>query len=793
MADSRTRLHSLLSSIVHSSDDAIVSKDLRSIVTSWNPAAERMFGYTSSEMIGRSIRAIIPEDRQHEEDEVLARIRVGESVDHFETVRRRKDGTLVDISLSISPIRDESGTIVGASKIARDISERLRAQAEQERNRQQAVFLSRLSATFATSLEPKQILTSLANLSVPSFADWCAVDLRQPNGPIERLALVHVEPAKVQLISRLRERYQNPQSSTSPTAVIRTGKAAIALNITDAMLVDVAKDDAERLRLLRSLNLVSYLCLPLKVHGRTLGAVTMAMAESGRHFDDDDVRIAEDAASRAALAVDNARGVRTAAGSEPAERRISRHALARAAHAAQRDPRLVAHAARRHPQGRTEGSRRSRPSSATRRRSAQMVEDVLDVSRIVAGKIRLRRAARRPGGCASSARSRPSRRLLKPKACGSNPILEPHVGPVSGDPDRLQQVIWNLLSNAVKFTPRGGRVQLGCSASNSHVEVSVSDTGIGIRAEFLAAPLRALPPGETASTTRSTAASGSAWRSRASSSSCTAARIAALSPGEGKGATFRVELPVMIVHAEVDASPRVHPHSEARVSAAEFPTLPDICVLVVDDDPDALGLVREILESAGARVRTATSARSALESIEESVPDVMVSDLGMPGMDGYELIQRIRQAEGPARELPTAALTAYARSEDRAKALRLGFEMHLSKPIDPSELIAAVASLGAPAWRGCSQVGGEWYFAYTNRNPDVVTLTIDPDSASFNVLIKSHRRTASTGSGKAALASRKVSVTSTILLARPLITWISAVPVFASACTIVTWGKPSNR
>jgi CheY-like chemotaxis protein len=150
----------------------------------------------------------------------------------------------------------------------------------------------------------------------------------------------------------------------------------------------------------------------------------------------------------------------------------------------------------------------------------------------------------------------------------------------------------------------------------------------------------------------------------------------------------------MIVHAEIDSSLRVHPRSEPRSApVVEFPTLPDVWVLVVDDDADALGLVREILESAGARVRTATSAQSALASIEERVPDVMVSDLGMPGMDGYGLIQRIRQMESPARELPSAALTAYARSEDRAKALRFGFEMHLAKPIDPSELIAAVASL----------------------------------------------------------------------------------------------------
>ena len=690
MADSPTPLQSLLSSIVHSSDDAIVSKDLRSIVTSWNPAAERMFGYTSSEMIGQSIRAIIPENRQHEEDEVLARIRAGESVDHFETVRRRKDGTLVDISLSLSPIRDESGTIVGASKIARDISERLRAQAEQERNRQQAIFLSRLSATFATSLEPKQILTSLANLSVPYFADWCAVDLRQPNGPIERLALVHVEPAKVQLISRLRERYENPQSSTSPTAVIRTGKAAIALNITDAMLVDVAKDDAERLRLLRSLNLVSYLCLPLKVHGRTVGAVTMAMAESGRHFDDDDVRIAEDAASRAALAVDNARAYEQL----QVANQLKDEFLATLSHELRTPLNAILGYSRMLRTGILKEERKEQALETLERNATsltQMVEDVLDVSRIAAGKIRLHV---QPVDLAVVLRDALATITPAAEAKGVRleSILEPQVGPVSGDPDRLQQVFWNLLSNAVKFTPRGGRVQLRLQRVNSHVEVSVSDTGIGIREDFLPHLFERFRQGDS-TTTRTHGGLGLGLAIARRIVELHGGRIAALSPGEAKGSTFRVELPVMIVHAEVDSSPRVHPRSEARGAAVEFPTLPDICVLVVDDDPDALGLVREILESAGARVRTATSARSALESIEESVPDVMVSDVGMPGMDGYELIQRIRQAEGPARELPTAALTAYARSEDRAKALRLGFEMHLAKPIDPSELIAAVASL----------------------------------------------------------------------------------------------------
>jgi len=649
-----------------------------------------MFGYTSSEMVGRSIRAIIPDDRQHEEDEVLARIRAGQSVDHFETVRRRKDGTLVNISLSISPIRDDAGTIVGASKIARDISERLRAHAAQERNRQQAIFLSRLSATFATSLEPKQILTSLVNLSVPSFADWSAVDVRQPGGQIERLALLHVEPAKVKLIALLRERYENPESPTSPVAVIRTGTAAIALNITDAMLVDMANGDVERLRLLRSLALASYLCLPLRVHGRTIGAVTMAMAESGRHFDDDDVRIAEDAASRAALAVDNARAYEEL----QAANQLKDEFLATLSHELRTPLNAILGYARMLRSGILKEERKGQALETVERNATsltQMVEDVLDVSRIAAGKIRLHV---QPVDLAVVLRDALATITPAAEAKGVRleSILEPEVGPVSGDPDRLQQVIWNLLSNAVKFTARDGRVQLRLQQVNSHVEVSVSDTGIGIREDFLPHLFERFRQGDS-TTTRLHGGLGLGLAIARRIVELHGGRIVALSPGEGKGSTFRVELPVMIVHAEIDSSLRVHPRSEPRSVAVEFAMLPDISVLVVDDDPDALGLLREILESAGARVRTATSARSALASIEESVPDVMVSDLGMPGMDGYELIRRIRQMEGPARELPTAALTAYARSEDRAKALRVGFEMHLAKPIDPSELIAAVASL----------------------------------------------------------------------------------------------------
>ena len=685
-----TSPQALLSAIIRSSDDAIVSKDLNSIVTSWNPAAERMFGYTAAEMIGRSIRTIIPDDRQYEEDEVLARIRAGEAVDHFETIRRRKDGSFVNISLSISPVRDEAGTIVGASKIARDITELIRARDLEERNRRQAAFLSRLTATFATSLEPRQILASLAELSVPYFADWCAVDVVQEGGRIERIAQAHVDPAKEDVVARLRQGHENPRTPMSPTYVIRSNEPSIVLDVTDAALVSAAGGDDEALRILRSLGLLSYLCLPLTVQGRTMGAITMARSDSGRRFDEEDVRIAEDAASRAALAVDNARAYEGL----QAANQLKDEFLATLSHELRTPLNAILGYSRMLRSGILKEDRREQALETLERNASsltQMVEDVLDVSRIAAGKIRLHVQAVDLATVLRDALATVTP-AADAKGVRLEPIFEAHIGPVSGDPDRLQQVIWNLLSNAVKFTPRGGRVQMRLQRVNSHVEVTVSDTGSGIREDFLPHLFERFRQGDS-TTTRMHGGLGLGLAIAQRIVELHGGRIEAFSPGEGKGATFRVQLPIMIVHAEVEPERRVHPRVETRRAPAEFPTLPDICVLAVDDDPDALTLVREILETAGARVRTATSGRAALESIEADVPDVLVSDLGMPGMDGFEMIQRIRKMEGRARELPAAALTAYARSEDRAKALRLGFEMHLAKPIDPSELVAAVASL----------------------------------------------------------------------------------------------------
>ena len=681
-----------MAAIVRSSDDAIISKDLNSIVTSWNPAAEQMFGYTAHEMIGHSIRTIIPADRQHEEDTVLARIREGLTVDHYETIRLHKSGAPVNISLTVSPIRNAAGVVIGASKIARDISERVRAQAITDRARRQGVFLARLTTAFSGTMEYADRLAVLAKLSVPDVADWCAVDTVRTNGQIEHVTVNHIDPDKIALARQVLERYPDPHAPASPAEVIRTRKPAIVSRITNQMLVDAAGGDAEWLRLVRGLGLISYVCLPLTAHGAAIGALTFATAESGRHYDEDAIRFLMDVASRTALALDNARSYEQLQSAN----RIKDEFLATLSHELRTPLNAILGYARMLRSGMLRDDKQDHALETLERNATsltQIVEDVLDVSRIAAGKIRLNvQSIDLPVVLHDAlATVMPA---AEAKGVRIQSIVDPDAGPVSGDPDRLQQVMWNLLSNAVKFTPRGGRVQVRLQRVNSHIEISVSDTGVGIRADFLPHLFERFRQADS-TTTRAHGGLGLGLAIARQIVELHGGTIHALSGGEGKGATFRVELPVMIVHpaAAVVAEPRIHPRTEIRVTKIDNRALLDVRVLAVDDDADALTLVREILETAGAQVLTAASAAAALSVLEEQSPDVLISDLGMTGMDGFELIQRVRKLTNKVKDIPAAALTAYARSEDRARALQTGFEMHLAKPIDPSELIAAVASL----------------------------------------------------------------------------------------------------
>jgi CheY-like chemotaxis protein len=272
-------------------------------------------------------------------------------------------------------------------------------------------------------------------------------------------------------------------------------------------------------------------------------------------------------------------------------------------------------------------------------------------------------------------------------------IVDPRTAPVSGDPERLQQVLWNVLSNAVKFTPRDGNVQVRLERVDSHVEITVTDTGAGIPAEFLPHVFERFRQAD-AGISRERGGLGLGLAITRHLVELQGGRIFVESDGPGKGVTFRIELPLRISKTLVRVEEREHPQTPRPGLPIAVPRLEGVRILAVDDDRDALSMDREILEATGATVTTADSAQNALAALQEVTPDVLLADLGMPQMNGFDLIDRVRRSERPGvREIPAAALTAYARSEDRTKALRRGFQLHLAKPIDPGELMAAMAAL----------------------------------------------------------------------------------------------------
>jgi PAS domain S-box-containing protein len=321
---------------------------------------------------------------------------------------------------------------------------------------------------------------------------------------------------------------------------------------------------------------------------------------------------------------------------------------------------------------------------------AQIIEDLLDISRIIAGKFRLevQRVDLREITESAVAAVMPA---AAARGVRIHKVLDSLAGPVSGDPARLQQIVWNLLSNAVKFTPQGGQVQVLLERVNSHVEVSVIDTGMGIKPEFLPHAFDRFRQAD-ASTTRRHGGLGLGLAIVKQLVEMHGGTVRAKSPGEGQGATFTVALPIVVVNRQQPEKPRPKDDGPAELDCKDG-TLNGVRVLVVDDEADARRLIERVLVECGAEVALASSAAEALERLDDFRPHVLVSDVGMPDQDGYDLLRSVRSRGKSPAEIPAAALTAFARSEDRRKAMLAGFQTHVAKPVDPAELLAVVASL----------------------------------------------------------------------------------------------------
>jgi PAS domain S-box-containing protein len=472
-----------LAALVQSSDDAIISKDLHGIITSWNPAAERIFGYTAEEAVGKSIRMIIPDVRRTEEDEVLSRIVRGESVKHFETVRRRKDGSEIFVSLTVSPIRDGRGVIIGASKIARDVTERIR-------EGRRSAFLADLGPLLASSLEFERTLANIARLitrpfagAAAAFADYTVIDILAREGELRRVAAAHSDPGREPLLDLARPYAPNPASDLLARP-LRDGQPLLVQHMGEAE-IDALSLDAEHKRIMRTLSPRSLITVPLTARGTTFGLVSLVRSDPARAFDAVDVALALEIAQRAALAVDNSRLYAEAQEAI----RAREHVLAVVSHDLRNSLGAIAASTRLLLVGSGDEEQRTRRLQTITRVSDRMIrlmQSLLDVSRLKAGHaISIQPATHDAGAmireaCDSVHEQFEDKFITLHCDAGAGGLK------VSADRERALQVLSNLLSNAIKFTPEGGSITLRTERIDGFVQFSVSDTGPGIRAEDLA-------------------------------------------------------------------------------------------------------------------------------------------------------------------------------------------------------------------------------------------------------------------------------------------------------------------
>ena len=643
-------LRSRLAAIVTSSDDAIISKTLDGVIVTWNEGATRIFGYAPEEVIGKPVTILIPSDRQDEEPRILARLRAGERVDHFETLRVRKDGTLLNISLSISPVRNAAGDIVGASKIARDITPQKRAEdALRESNER-----FRLMANSAP------VLIWIADVSKSRvwfnqvWLDFTGRTAEQEQG-FGWTQNLHEDD-----LARYLQAYGDGFESRKPF------RNEFCMRRADGM----------------ARWLVEHATPLFEGPGRSFSGYI------GSCVDNTETRQVQAEREETLKAERSAR--------EQAERvgRLKDEFLATVSHELRTPLNAIlgwSTLMRRLPPGSEDQMRGLETIERNARVQAQIISDLLDMSRIISGKVQLDVQAIDLAEVINAAIDA-VKLSIEAKKLRLRVTLDASAGRLRGDPNRLQQVFWNLLTNAVKFTPAGGFINVVMERVNSHVEVSVEDSGIGIQPEFLAFVFDRFRQADS-STTRRHGGLGLGLSIVKHLVELHGGQVRVKSAGEGQGATFVVALPISVMQTEAATRHENPSFGDVDVGSIELPNLKGVRALVVDDQPDARVLMCRLIEEHGGHCALAESGREALKMLQEQEVDILISDIGMPDFDGYDLIRKIRSLPAPLKHLPAIALTAYARADDRQRALLAGYQMHLSKPVEPRELIAGIASL----------------------------------------------------------------------------------------------------
>jgi PAS domain S-box-containing protein len=801
---------SLLAAIVESSTDAVIGKTPDGIVMSWNDAAARMYGYESAEAVGRHISFIVPADLSGQLAEIMERLKRGEGIDNLETTRVHKDGTRLDVAVTISPIRDRSGRLVGASTIARNISEQKRTEAERasllrlvERERvrlknllgsvpgvvweawgepdadsqrinfvsdhveqmlgytveewlstpnfwlsivhpddgeraareahaiyesraggvsqfrwmakdgrvvhvesqsvivldergepvgmrgvtmditarkqaeEQLRFVAEVSRVLSSSLDYEATLEGLTRLAVTTLADLCLIDLIEEDETIRRVAASHADPSRLAIVERLRSYPPDPAGARGVSKVVRTGVPEVVSENVETMLASFARNE-EHLSVMREIGVKSFMIVPLVARTRIVGALTLAATEAQRDYTADDVAYARQIGSRAALAIENARLYSRA----QEVNRAKDEFLATLSHELRTPLTPIlgwTHMIRSGRLGANETAQGIRVIEKNSHSLSRLINDLLDMSSILSGKMRIERA---PVELSSVVRE--AAETVRTQAVSHSVALEVRTDDsaptlVSGDRTRLIQVFWNLLHNAVKFSADGGRIRVRVGGGDGAARVEVEDDGQGIAQEFLPHVFERFRQADMG-TTRAHGGLGLGLALVKSFVEAHGGTVTVESRGEGRGSRFTVALPAL----DAEVPRRVSGDLEAGAGTARIAE--SSCrVLLVEDARDTLDMLRVAFEARGFSATACDSPEEALRVAETERFDIIVSDIGLPRMDGYELLSRLRQLPH-MREVPALALTGYAAPRDAEAALAAGFDAHLAKPVDPATL-----------------------------------------------------------------------------------------------------------
>lgn len=653
-----------LAAIVESSDDAIVGKDINGIVNSWNQGAERIFHYHASEIIGKSVTVLIPPERHSEEVEILKNIRGNKQVKHFETIRQRKDGSLIDVSLTISPIKDATGKVVGASKIARDITER-------KRNERQQRSLFELVAKVNSAPSVSEICDSALEAIIQcQNADRAALLLADSDGVMRFKAW-----------RGLSDEYRRAVEGHSPW---KPGDSPLAITIND--IAGSKMDDALK-KTIEKEGIRALAFVPIKYEKRLLGKF-MVYFNSPHTFGEEELRPAQTISSQIAFAIERdsvSQQLKRANAELLAASRAKDDFMATLSHELRTPLNPVLLLASDAMNNRDLPPRVRADFNTIRKNvemEARLIDDLLDLTRIARGKIILEKhfINLRTVLTDAIAQVRDDMNLKKLRL---ELRLKAAQHTVFADSVRLQQIFWNLLKNAVKFTPEGGEVTVETELAGDKLLTRISDTGIGMTDDELAGIFKAFAQGDHASVNgHRFGGLGLGLSISQKLTELHSGRIVASSHGRDKGATFTVELPFA-------TSTESNGKSAATVMLDETDrggSPKTIRILLVEDHEPTRTTLASLLARRTYDVMAAATVQEARMLAKEHPFDLLITDIGLPDGNGYDLMNEL----GKDRPLRGIALTGYGMEHDVARSETAGFDAHLTKPVRIQSLEAAL-------------------------------------------------------------------------------------------------------